>query len=465
MEFKQPFKPYGLRETLEKYSYPFLSLSDATQKDYLIHGLFILIWYTFIIDVWLWYITFYTIYWLVMNITGKGNNNSNSNFDKKNSSLPEFVIEGTILKKYNGDSEEVVIPEGITEISDTFSGVFCKTIFSSNKTLRSVKLPKSLKVIGTNAFHSCLELTSVEIPGGVEKISMGAFGSCEKLEQVKLPKSLKIIEGNVFSNAGLTSIKIPSGVESIESEVFHNCKKLEEAILPEGLKTIKKFAFSGCTGLEAIEIPSTVTKIEEKAFEGCTNLKCVFFYGTAEIAQDALPPDAKIVKKGANIPLRYRLGCYLVIRRARYNAMNGTTNTATQVSNTATQVKNTAKGAATAIKVANVAKIANVTSVIPGVNVVAGVAGVVGRTAKEVALRTIAVNMVIELAKVFGKVYDTTTAELILDSSDDGMDSKAAGYVLSLIPLIGSALQDSSDADAMETLGWAVAEGLFEGRF
>ena len=130
-------------------------------------------------------------------------------FDSGKEQLPEFVIEGTVLKQYNGKSEEVIIPDGITEIyGGSFSGAF-----SGNRHLRSVKMPEGLKLIGTNAFESCTNLTSVEIPYGVEKIDTGAFDSC----------------------TNLTYLEIPDSVVRIES-AFSFCENLEQVVLPQNVK-------------------------------------------------------------------------------------------------------------------------------------------------------------------------------------------------------------------------------------
>ena len=63
------------------------------------------------------------------------------------SSPSDFKIAFGVLKKYTGNSKHVVIPEGVTEIAapDVYNRVF-------DHSLESIVLPKSLRVIGYQAF-------------------------------------------------------------------------------------------------------------------------------------------------------------------------------------------------------------------------------------------------------------------------------------------------------------------------
>lgn len=63
--------------------------------------------------------------------------------------MQEFVIEDNVLVKYNGNSETVVVPEGIKEIADR--------CFEGNTAIRKVYLPKTngLLFVGHNAFTGC----------------------------------------------------------------------------------------------------------------------------------------------------------------------------------------------------------------------------------------------------------------------------------------------------------------------
>ncbi|MGN1127274.1 MAG: leucine-rich repeat domain-containing protein, partial [Ruminococcus sp.] len=96
--------------------------------------------------------------------------------------------------------KKVVVKEGITKIS----GIFYQ--FSS---LKSIKLPKSLKYIGNTTFNRCSSLKTVEIPSNVTYIGSGAFFMCKNLGSIKLPK----------------------GVTTVKSDTFYHCDQLSSVTL------------------------------------------------------------------------------------------------------------------------------------------------------------------------------------------------------------------------------------------
>ncbi len=62
--------------------------------------------------------------------------------------------------------------------------------FKGKTSLTSVKLPKTLKAIGSYAFSGCSSLTSVKIPDGVTTIWTDAFWGCSSLTSVTIPDSV-----------------------------------------------------------------------------------------------------------------------------------------------------------------------------------------------------------------------------------------------------------------------------------
>lgn len=167
----------------------------------------------------------------------------------------------------------------------------------SGRDMTEVKIPETVKVIGSYAFNYCTELEhitipdsvtfideyafnhcaikSIEIPSSVTSISNGTFWECLKLEEVKLPDTLTSIGNSAFSGCGnLKHINIPSGVTSISAGTFGDCKNLEELKLPDTLKSIGDFTFEGCTNLKRINIPNSVTSFGDFMFYGCESLVC-----------------------------------------------------------------------------------------------------------------------------------------------------------------------------------------------
>ncbi|MCR5075881.1 MAG: leucine-rich repeat domain-containing protein [Ruminococcus sp.] len=73
--------------------------------------------------------------------------------------------------------KNVVISEGITRVEN---GFFCL------KSLKTVRLPDSLKSIGNGAFYACNNLESIRMPASVTSIGTLAFAYCTSLETVNI---------------------------------------------------------------------------------------------------------------------------------------------------------------------------------------------------------------------------------------------------------------------------------------
>ena len=82
------------------------------------------------------------------------------------------------------DIEKVVIPDGVTEISDE-AFIFCDRLVS-------VTLPSTLKKIGKSAFQECVNLIEINFPEGIEEVGMAAFCNCLSLEAPILPNTVKV---------------------------------------------------------------------------------------------------------------------------------------------------------------------------------------------------------------------------------------------------------------------------------
>ncbi len=177
--------------------------------------------------------------------------------------------------------------------------------FKGKTSLTSVKLPKTLKAIGSYAFSGCSSLTSVKIPDGVMTIRDGAFNHCSSLTSITIPDSVTeigasafsdcsslnafygkfasldhrclIVDGclNSFAPAGLTSYAIPEGVTEIGDAAFWGCSSLTSIIIPNNVTTIGHGAFTDCSSLTSIMIPDSMTEIGDIAFQYCSNLKSI----------------------------------------------------------------------------------------------------------------------------------------------------------------------------------------------
>ena len=189
--------------------------------------------------------------------------------------------------------------------------------------ISNIKIPKSLKSIGKNAFQGCNQLVETEIsdlvawcaidfnsgdfsnplsvsqkfvvngeevtdlviPEGVIEINAWAFSGCKSLKSLRVPNSLKKIAHGSFSGcdsldrlyisdiAAWCDITLESFFSASECHLFKGGKEIIDLVIPEGVDSIKPRVFYQCKGLNSVGVANSVTTIGEYAFYGCANLK------------------------------------------------------------------------------------------------------------------------------------------------------------------------------------------------
>ena len=110
--------------------------------------------------------------------------------------VPTFEIKGDILVHYNGEDEDVVVPEGIQEIGTQ--------AFQGNETLKTVTLPDSVEIINNAAFADCVNLEQVirSEQSLLITIGNGAFRNDAKLD-ITFAENIPNVLINAFEGAGI----------------------------------------------------------------------------------------------------------------------------------------------------------------------------------------------------------------------------------------------------------------------
>lgn len=225
------------------------------------------------------------------------------------------------LTRYLGKGGEVEIPSRIWGRPVTEIGYMCFEYWQKRARgdyLRKVTIPDSVKVIGTDAFRSCLYLEEVE--GGknvaiikrgafcaceglksvgdmgtnVEEIQQAAFVWCEKLTYFPITEKLKVLYPNAFYDSGIKRKDIVARLKELGGEAFQGTLWMEQteeefvvdgdslimyqgtgetAVIPEGIRWISTKEFEDNPNLREIYIPSTVDYIEQGIFRGCKNVR------------------------------------------------------------------------------------------------------------------------------------------------------------------------------------------------
>lgn len=133
-------------------------------------------------------------------------------------------------------------------------------------------------VDGGYAIKTCTASILNDFPGiingySIVEIKDGAFANCTSLSEVKIPETVKKIGSNTF--VGCTSLKkvtFPSAITKVPDNAFVDCQMLEEVVLSKNLNEIGSMAFTNCKSLSVIDIPDSVTRIGDSAFDGCYSL-------------------------------------------------------------------------------------------------------------------------------------------------------------------------------------------------
>jgi len=259
------------------------------------------------------------------------------NFDYRPLVSTEYIIQinndDQIILEYVGYKENVIIPEGITQISPQ--------AFKNKKRIKSITIPSSVTSIGEAAFLGCSGLTSITMPfvgesktatgssalfgyvfgstsypGGnlayqyyassatktyylpsalrtviitdASSLPFGAFSGCFNLTSIIIPSSVTNIGDRAFSDcSSLTSITIPTGVTSINSYVFNGCSSLTSITIPTGVAFIGYNAFFGCSSLTNITIPMGVATILSYVFAGCSSLTSITIPSSVDFIDEA----------------------------------------------------------------------------------------------------------------------------------------------------------------------------------
>lgn len=204
----------------------------------------------------------------------------------------------------------VVVSEGIEVIGDSAFKAYFDYEKGYIRTLVSVSLPQSLKIISDDGFWGQENLQEITLASVVE-IGQSAFGSCTMLKQITLPDTLTTIGWRAFESSGLTSLTIPVNVTSLGDSFITDCSALTSLYVAEGNPTYEmedgllydipaktlRYALPDVSGdvvirdgtvrigddvfkehaITSVQLPDSLQKIGNCAFQFCKELKEITF--------------------------------------------------------------------------------------------------------------------------------------------------------------------------------------------
>lgn len=203
----------------------------------------------------------------------------------------KFTINGDEVRidKYIGTETNVTIPDKVV-LKDVYKEKEYIVTSIGDKAFRygdiiSVKIPSTVKNIGSYCFEKCTSLVDVSIPTTVNSIGTCAFASCTSLNSIQIPNSITVLNYGLFENcSSLSEIEIPKSVVEIHSGIFKNCSSLTSLIIPESVKKIDLgnigSLFGGCNNLKSIRILCKDYRLyldySSLGFESCPQLEYAY---------------------------------------------------------------------------------------------------------------------------------------------------------------------------------------------
>lgn len=144
------------------------------------------------------------------------NNYLEWDYDEVRKTIKELVIPESV--KYirsnafsRMDFECINLPSGLKFLGDS--------AFAENSKLKSFTLKPSSATYGNNIFEGCKALEKLVIEEGVTQIGINMFTKCG-IKSLTIPKSLKIIPPGAFSACPLEELKLQEGLEEIYFSAF-----------------------------------------------------------------------------------------------------------------------------------------------------------------------------------------------------------------------------------------------------
>ena len=166
----------------------------------------------------------------------------------------------------------------------------------TNTSIRTIKWPANLKVIGGKAFYNKYLRGHLVLPETLDSIGPSAFYR-NYIDSVSMPHKQIAFANDIFrENSNLTKVEFNSCASYMTNNMFCSCKKLRSVSGMECVKTIGGSVFAECDSLRTVGniVPtmignnafyacrklesfdlSQVTSVGEGAFYSCQSLKTV----------------------------------------------------------------------------------------------------------------------------------------------------------------------------------------------
>jgi hypothetical protein len=141
-------------------------------------------------------------------------------------------------------------------------------MFKNCTSLKTLRLPSCVKVIGEEAFFKCKALEGVSFGDNLEGIEVNAFYNAfdENLDiSITIPESIKYIGYGAFSYSHISEVYLMGSVSyndymssstdfnKLGTYAFSNIASLERVVIGENVKVLSGRMFASCVNLTEVE--------------------------------------------------------------------------------------------------------------------------------------------------------------------------------------------------------------------
>ena len=193
-----------------------------------------------------------------------------------------------VVSGYTGDMENVVIPsryEGrpVIGVKDN--------AFSDVDTIKTVTFREGVTYIESRAFSYC-SLESVKLPDSLRSIGSDAFSYCNNLKSINVPKNVESIDPGFIESTGLETLTVDTENKkymSLDNVIYESdensgeplrlvtaANTVETVTVPDTVTEIGYCAFMGCYDLTDVDYGDNISRIESHAFAECRSLLMIY---------------------------------------------------------------------------------------------------------------------------------------------------------------------------------------------
>ena len=107
-----------------------------------------------------------------------------------------YEVPSTVLSEMSGGTTYTIVELG-------------KNSFANNRSLLSITVPETVKVIAYSAFAGCHNISNIELSEGLEEIGGSAFLGCRKVQSITIPSTVKKVGTSALTSFKEVILKCP----------------------------------------------------------------------------------------------------------------------------------------------------------------------------------------------------------------------------------------------------------------